>query len=229
MKLTLNEAANSNGVYSLMKGWLKVPVKDDIPADVDLEPDLSEWKDRLATLNTIEDIDNFIDDIYILRQSSILNDGEYGRGNLIFKELRNEGILQGLRDKKTELENQEMSLESLDEELKPVPKGTTIVELNKFIKQFKSLGLTESELDDLKESITNMPPAASLGADIYKFRWSPKSSHKGKSGSTRVIYILKLVSGLVYLALIYSKSDKDNIDPNELAGLKDLSKILNRR
>lgn len=39
-----------------------------------------------------------------------MNDGEYGKGNLIFKEIRNEGLLQELKDKKVNLENNEMSI-----------------------------------------------------------------------------------------------------------------------
>lgn len=106
--MKLNEAT-SNGVYSLKTGWLKQPIKDDIP-EVDLEPELTEWVERSNTVETIDDINKFIDDIYLLRQESILKDGEYGKGNLIFKELRNQGILQGLKDKLVELENKEMSL-----------------------------------------------------------------------------------------------------------------------
>lgn len=106
--MKLNEAT-SNGVYSLKTGWLKQPIKDDIP-EVDLEPELTEWVERSNTVETINDINKFIDDIYLLRQESILKDGEYGKGNLIFKELRNQGILQGLKDKLVELENKEMSL-----------------------------------------------------------------------------------------------------------------------
>lgn len=106
--MKLNEAT-SNGVYSLKTGWLKQPIKDDIP-EVDLEPELTEWIERSNTLETIDDINKFIDDIYLLRQESILKDGEYSKGNLIFKELRNQGILQGLKDKLVELENKEMSL-----------------------------------------------------------------------------------------------------------------------
>ena len=106
--------ANSNGIYSLKNGWLKVPVKDDIPDDVDLEPELSEFRQRANECDSIEAIDSFMDDIYKLRQESILTDGEYGKGNLVFKSLRNEGILQQLKDKKVELENKEMSLESLE-------------------------------------------------------------------------------------------------------------------
>ena len=113
----LNEStANSNGVYSLYNGWLKEPVRDEIPDDMMLEPELSEWRKRAEDLATIEDIDAYIDDIYKLRQESILKDGEYGRENQIFKAIRNEGILRALKDKKVELENKEMSLESLEKD-----------------------------------------------------------------------------------------------------------------
>ena len=109
---SLNEApANSNGIYSLTKGWLKEPVRDKIPDNIDLEPELTEWKEKANKCKTIEDIDDYIDNLYKLRQEGLLKDGEYSKENLIFKEIRNLGILQTLKDQKTELENKEMSLE----------------------------------------------------------------------------------------------------------------------
>lgn len=74
----------------------------------------------MADKITVNDVDNYIDDLYKLRQNSILTDGEYGKGNLIFKELRNLGILQKLKDLKVKLENQEMSLENLRESFNEV-------------------------------------------------------------------------------------------------------------
>ena len=62
----------------------------------------------------IETIDKLIDDLYEMRRKSISKDGEYGIGNLVFKEFRNLGYLQQLKDKRIELENQRLSLESLD-------------------------------------------------------------------------------------------------------------------
>ena len=104
-------AANSNGIYSLTKGWLKEPVRDKIPDNIDLEPELTEWKEKANKCKTIEDIDDYIDNLYKLRQEGLLKGGEYSKENLIFKEIRNLGILQTLKDQKTELENKEMSLE----------------------------------------------------------------------------------------------------------------------
>ena len=105
--------ANSRGIYSLNNGWLKEPEAIDIPEVDEAEIDkLSEpYKERAAEANTIEDVDKLIDDIYLQRQQSIQKDGEFGKGNLIFKFLRSLGILQDLKDKKVELENKEMSIE----------------------------------------------------------------------------------------------------------------------
>lgn len=107
-------SANSNGIYSIMNDeWLKIPDPDKIPS-VDMEEvnkELEPWRERANKCETIEDINNLIDDIYILRQSSILKDGEYGIGNLVFKEFRNLGLLKELKDRKTKLESEEMSLD----------------------------------------------------------------------------------------------------------------------
>ena len=113
---SLTEGAMTNGSYSLYNGWVKVPDKDRIPDEYpDLEPEYSEWVERAESCKTIEDIDNFLDDVYKLRQSGLLATGEYGKENLIFKELRNNGFLQKIKDLKVELQNKEMSLESLNE------------------------------------------------------------------------------------------------------------------
>lgn len=64
----------------------------------------------------IDDIDKFIEDIYALRKESIATEGEYGKGNLIFKELRNNGYLQKLKDLKAKEQSKQLSLEGLKEE-----------------------------------------------------------------------------------------------------------------
>ena len=63
----------------------------------------------------INEIDNLIDDLYKLRQSGLLENGEYSLKNLAFKEFRNLGYLQELKDMKVKEQNKEMSLESLNE------------------------------------------------------------------------------------------------------------------
>lgn len=109
-------ALKSNGVYSVMNdSWIKVPVAEDIP-EIDneaFEKLFSEWEDRYFAIKETPDketIEKFIEDIYDLRKASIADDGEYGLGNLTFKECRNLGYLDNLRDIKKDLISKELSL-----------------------------------------------------------------------------------------------------------------------
>lgn len=61
-------------------------------------------------------IDEFIDDIYLLRKSSIMSEGEYGKGNMVFKELRNNGYLDKLKELKTKLTEKDMIVEEVMED-----------------------------------------------------------------------------------------------------------------
>lgn len=60
--------------------------------------------------DNIEEIENFIEDIYDLRKTSIANEGEYSLGNLVFKEMRNRGYLDNLKDLKNKIKTKELSL-----------------------------------------------------------------------------------------------------------------------
>ena len=59
----------------------------------------------------ITEIENYIEDIYDLRKTSIAKDGEYGIGNLVFKEIRNLGYLDNLKKLKNALKSKKFSLE----------------------------------------------------------------------------------------------------------------------
>lgn len=63
---------------------------------------------------TSEDVEKLIDDLYELRKSSLEADGEYGLGNLVFKEIRGMGYLDELKDMKKYLEGKELSLTESD-------------------------------------------------------------------------------------------------------------------
>lgn len=112
-------AVKSNGVYSVLRGeWVKEPVADDIP-EVDrkaFNAALDEWEERYFDVSenpAKESIDRFIEDIYDLRKKSIAEEGEYSIGNLVFKQLRDFGYLDELKEKKRELVDKELSLESV--------------------------------------------------------------------------------------------------------------------
>ena len=113
------KSVKSNGVYSLKKGWLKHPKRKDIP-DVDMDAFdrlFAGWKARYDGLtgkaDSSDDVTEFIEDLYDLRKKSIAEEGEYGLGNLVFKEFRNRGYLDRLRELRNELKSRELSLEGL--------------------------------------------------------------------------------------------------------------------
>ena len=137
----------SAGVYSVLRGeWIKEPEAAEIP-DVDQEAvdaAVGEWTDRYRDLlaeikepadmpTAIESlceasdqaeaklnkIDEFLSDVYDLRADSLAAEGEFGIGNLVFKELRNRGILDRLKDLKNEIESKDYSLPD-DMEREPI-------------------------------------------------------------------------------------------------------------
>lgn len=118
------DGLRSNGIYSVKDGkWIKEPEQADIP-DLDEESfdkEFTEWEDKYFALKdsnpTSQDVNEFITDIYDLRKSSIASDGEYGLGNLIFKEFRNLGYLDDLKDSRKACLSKELSLGRLGEEL----------------------------------------------------------------------------------------------------------------
>ena len=52
-----------------------------------------------------------------MRKESLATDGEWGIGNLIFKEFRNLGYLDSLKDRKYKHRSKELTLEGLNERL----------------------------------------------------------------------------------------------------------------
>lgn len=52
-----------------------------------------------------------------MRKESLATDGEWGIGNLIFKEFRNLGYLDSLKDRKYKHRSRELTLEGLNESL----------------------------------------------------------------------------------------------------------------
>ena len=58
------------------------------------ESSLKMWKKDCAYESLSEnEVEDFINDLYLMRKESLAKDGEWGTGNLVFKEFRNQGIL----------------------------------------------------------------------------------------------------------------------------------------
>lgn len=106
----------SNGIYSLYSDkWIKFPKKTQ-PVNTNLEPELS--KVKAYVLNAINSlqlglVEDTINSLYLIRKNSLATDGEYGKGNLIFKDIRNSGLLDKLKDARVKLMSTDLSLEKV--------------------------------------------------------------------------------------------------------------------
>lgn len=113
----MDSSVNSNGIYSVLKDeWIKAPKIITSVPNVDLTKYVDTWTEKIREAIKTDDIDavrDMVDRLYLMRKNSIVVDGEFGTGNLIFKEIRNTGLLQELKDKITEIESHNLSLESL--------------------------------------------------------------------------------------------------------------------
>ena len=114
----VNSNSVSNGIYSLQEDeWIKFP--EQLP---EYETDTSKLvglQDLLRIYNTldrtnIEQVKSLIDYAYIIRQKGLV-EGEFSDGNLSFKEFRNLGYLDEVKDLVAELRSKELSLESLQQ------------------------------------------------------------------------------------------------------------------
>lgn len=109
----------SNGIYSILNNeWIKFP-KIIVPPSVNIDEELSKYLDKVFTALSSDDlytVKSTIDELYLLRKNSLSSEGEYSKGNLVFKEIRNRGLLDELKDEMYELTSKELSLESVESE-----------------------------------------------------------------------------------------------------------------
>ena len=117
----------SNGIYSVINdNWVKEPTKDSIP-EVDqeaIDKAFKPWEKRYKALvaditdetKDESEIDRFIDSLYDLRKKGLSTEGEYSIENLVFKEVRNNGYLDNLKELRHKVIAQRLSLyENLDQ------------------------------------------------------------------------------------------------------------------
>lgn len=106
----------TEGVYSLLQDkWIKFP-QHNPPSEVDYTKLLDIYSNKVSeALNSgsSEQIKTMINEIKMLRKMALMDAGIYSKGNLVFKELRNNGMIDQLYEKYHELVSQELSLENL--------------------------------------------------------------------------------------------------------------------
>lgn len=114
----INTGAISNGIYSLSRDeWIKFPEpRIGIQTNINITTEVSQLKDEIENLiskGCLSDLNTLLDSLYIMRKNGISIDGEFSKGNLIFKELRQLGYLTRIKETIATLQSKELSLESL--------------------------------------------------------------------------------------------------------------------
>lgn len=112
----INASTVSNGIYSLYNNdWIKFPRPIESFPEID-QDFLSKLKSEIEVVfssSSADEVQDMIDQIYLMRKYGLQDGGEFDKRNLAFKQLRNDGYLDRLRDKYYELKSKELSLEGI--------------------------------------------------------------------------------------------------------------------
>lgn len=114
---SIEEDTVHNGLYSLWQDkWIdkpnKIPPTDNDSAVLSKYNELKEAVDRIQDSEVASEL---IDKIYQMRKAGLQEAGEFSTENLAFKKLRDEGIIERLREMKKQKIDKELSLESYNE------------------------------------------------------------------------------------------------------------------
>lgn len=165
----------SNGVYSVKKDkWVKKPVHEDIP-DYDkaaLKALVDKWSAKCDKLikdikaDKLEDekqVVKIIEEIYEKLRKKGVAKSEYAIENLAFKELRNEGYLDKLKNYRNELVSKRLSLEerldtqmrkNIQEQIASIAGALPIIQDNGL---FFIYNIKASELDSKVQALRKLP------------------------------------------------------------------------
>ena len=105
----------SNGIYSVCDNdWVKEPKLITSAKKHNTEKEVEKWSQRIAdtlSRNKYSEINDLLNSLYLMRKNSLAVDGEYGKGNQIFKELRYSGALDNLKLALKHAVSKQLSLE----------------------------------------------------------------------------------------------------------------------
>ena len=85
--------------------------------------------------------------------------------------------------------------------------------------------ISDDEYRKLQLALVLRPEAGKIisgSGGLRKIRW--KSGGSGKRGGLRVIYFWDVPMDIIYMLLIYKKSEQEDLTPNQLKTLRNLVK-----
>lgn len=109
----------SNGIYSVCEDtWVKEPKPLTSVKHHDTSEEVTKWRSKIYdvianTANDPEATQAVLNKLYLIRHNSLAVDGEFGKGNQLFKDLRAEGLIQALKDALKKDIEKRLSLEGL--------------------------------------------------------------------------------------------------------------------
>lgn len=107
----------SNGIYSVCDNtWVKEPKPIKSITKHNTEKEVAKWKAKIERILQEKDYDEITDAInllYLIRHNGIATEGEYSKANQIFKDIRNLGLLDKLKDALNDATSRKLSLEDM--------------------------------------------------------------------------------------------------------------------
>jgi hypothetical protein len=107
----------------------------------------------------------------------------------------------------------------------------TFVQVSAFAAKWNALGFNDEDLQALEAAIMERPTAGAVMSGtggVRKVRFAPPSMHSGKSGATRVCYIVLIESAFCYLITLFAKSEKPNLTAAERKAMKQITELLRK-
>lgn len=136
--------AMSNGVYSLSdREWIKFPEKI-APTDNDaaVQAKYQELKEASERIEDSEVAEELLDKIYAMRKAGLADGGEFSTENMAFKLLRNDGVIDKLKQMKKEKIDKELTLETFTKS----GNGHICLKLAKGKNNYGFVGVRDNEL-----------------------------------------------------------------------------------
>ena len=92
-----------------------------------------------------------------------------------------------------------------------------------FDKQWRGMGLNDSDLQSLQSALLSNPQIGKVIKGTGKLRKMRFAlPNKGKSGSSRVLYVDFVLAETIYLIFAYPKNEKDDLTDEERNNIKNM-------
>lgn len=115
----VDSGIESNGIYSILDNkWVKEPKPINSATKKNVDKELQAWKTHITKIiveHDLEQIENAINTLHLIRHNALAAEGQYSKGNQLFKEIRSLGLLDRLKEERVKLIDKKLTLEGYKE------------------------------------------------------------------------------------------------------------------